>query len=905
MNQILNPLSIKKYWKNQIPPDINYLYMTNQKYTDPYFPPNRNSFISYDPSGFFIDRINGPEFLQRIENRIPGVIDRIIWKRATEFNKNWELIGNNRDILQGNIGDCYFLAALLTLTQYPYIIAEKFRTKNYNEIGYYEMIFFIDGEWQIVFIDDFFPYDPEQEELIGVRPQNNELWAILLEKAWVKINGGYVNTYTGLFSEAILGLTGFPTEIFKHKKIENPNDIYNLYKSIENGYKEGSIMACGTKLNGPGVDIYRLIPGHSYTIICAKKWQERNIFLIKLKNPWGRNEWCGNWSEYSYFWTEELKNYFNYENKDDGTLWIDLNDFINFFDNTYICHILFGALFKYFHFENPDYFKRPAVFNLLIKQRAITSITILFKNFRFNRELYNVIHPFSIILCKYNINRRVEKIWPKWDCEDEEINFVEILESGYYCLWLYCPLNQVKGDNNFKYILQISSLSLYEIEFVGFDNDFSLIQYLLTDNYSILYSNKLYMSPNYLITNFDELCNNGIFNTLIFNKTPFPMELSVVDDGVRNCELFPPYKDMLSFKVIIPGNENAAILALRLSYDSGSFNFKFESIIKTIGLKMYGIPSQYMNIGERFKKFLKFDISNYSPMNNYLRSNQYFFVKKDIAKQLPNLYSNNIYNLNNNYSLLKQNINMNNNDSLLKQNININNANMNIKNEISPNELFSSYPYEFNILFKKFPYDINSNIIKKWTKLYNNKGTFIGQINSFNGELEGRGIFFWNTGIKYIGNFSKNKIHGKGILYNKYNKLIFEGNFFGSKKNGYGCIYSENGEYYEGNFVNDKIEGYGIYHFINGDTWEGIFKNKMKNGVGIMIRKDREIFLVQYENDNFMGMEKLNYEEMNYINNLRLQDKQSNHELEVNSNYKKLALIGAYNLYINKRGNNL
>ena len=73
------------------------------------------------------------------------------------------------------------------MTQYPYLIAEKFRTKNYNEEGYYEMIFFIDGEWQIVFIDDFLPYDPDQKQLVGVRPQHKELWPILLEKAWVKL----------------------------------------------------------------------------------------------------------------------------------------------------------------------------------------------------------------------------------------------------------------------------------------------------------------------------------------------------------------------------------------------------------------------------------------------------------------------------------------------------------------------------------------------------------------------------------------------------------------------------------------------------------------------------------------------------------------------------------------------
>ena len=132
MTRELNPFSIKKYWKDQFPPDINFLRQNNQKFIDSYFPPNRNSFISCDKNGSYIDKIKGHENFQQMERKLPGLINRITWKRASEINKEWELIGNNfnkKDILQGNIGDCYFLTALLALTSYPYLIVEKFRTK--------------------------------------------------------------------------------------------------------------------------------------------------------------------------------------------------------------------------------------------------------------------------------------------------------------------------------------------------------------------------------------------------------------------------------------------------------------------------------------------------------------------------------------------------------------------------------------------------------------------------------------------------------------------------------------------------------------------------------------------------------------------------------------------------------
>ena len=887
MNQALNPFSIKKYWKDQFPPDIKYYKQNKLRFTDSYFPPNRNSFISCDQNGFYIDSLKGYEYLEQMERKIPGFVNRIIWKRATEFKKNWVLMGNKfekKDVIQGNIGDCYFLSALLSLTQYPYLLSEKFRTKKFNEEGYYEMIFFIDGEWQIVFVDDYLPFDPEQEELVGARSEQNELWAILLEKAWFKINGGYTNSFSGIFSEAISALTGFPTEIFDHKEIENENNIFNLYKSIEKGYNEGAIMACGTDNNGLGIEIFGLIPNHCYSIICPQKWEERNIYLLKLKNPWGKNKWSGNWSEYSLSWTPELKAYFNYTNNSDGIMWIDLNDFINYFDNTFICHLLYGALFKYFYFEYENYFRKPVVFNLYLGERAITSISILYKNRRFNRELNNVTHPFLLLLCKYNENKTIEKIWIKWDCQDE-INLVRILDSGYYCIWLYCPLNQIKGDPNFKYTLQISSLSQYEIEFIGLDDNFSLIQYIATNNFSYINSNKLNSAENYLITSNEQLFSNGLFNTLIFNKTPNPMQITAIDDGIKNCQLFPPYEGKYSFKIIVPPYENAAILGIRLSYSSGAFNIKTQVILKIGEHNKWNFNTQTINKGNAFTNYLKFNISSNSLANNSLRNKEYTFIHREIAKNLPIFESKNFSG-----------------EESLKQSLRLN-------EDLSPNNLISLYPYEFNLLFKMFPKSNSPNIQKMWTKIKNNSGNYIGQINRINGELEGRGVFFWNIGTKYIGHFSKNTLQGNGILIDKNNRKIFEGNFYSNKKNGFGRFYYNNIEYYEGDFINDKIEGNGAYHFSNGDIWEGTFKNRKKNGVGILLRVNGEIFLTEYENNNFMGAIQLNNEEINYIQNLRKKDKDILWKLiKVNPidqrnviNIKKQALVAAFQIYKKKQ----
>ena len=231
------------------------------------------------------------------------------------------------------------------------------------------------------------------------------------------------------------------------------------------------------------------------------------------------------------------------------------------------------------------------------------------------------------------------------------------------------------------------------------------------------------------------MCNNGLFNTLIFNKTENPIDLTVIDDGIKNCQIFPPYQDMYSFKIVIPPKENAAILGLRLSYNSGSFNFKFQSKIIIIKKDPWEISYQnsntynysYNNIGERFANYLKFNISSNNPSNNALRNKTYTFIEKDSAKQFPIFHSQNFSG-----------------DESLRQSLSI-------KEEISPERLIQIYPLEFNLLFKNFPNSLSPHIQKKWTKIKSSNGTYIGQINIINGDLEGRGVFFWNIGgIKII-----------------------------------------------------------------------------------------------------------------------------------------------------------
>ena len=462
----IDPWSIKKYWKDLQPPDINKIKASKSKFYDETFPPNKNSLISKKKNGEFVDKVRGPIQLQDFEDDNPGGSERLIWKRVTDISPKWEIFEEKiefKDVLQGSLGDCYFLSSITALSEYPFLIREKFRTRKFNEEGYYEIVFFIDGEWQIIFLDDYFPYDPEIKNFAFAQPNNNELWAILLEKGWAKINGGYSNIIGGIVSEPICALTGFPTEFLSHKELEE----IEIFDKIEKGDKEGTIMSSASKGNDE-IEERQLVRSHAYTLISAKKWKERNLFLLKLRNPWGEGEWNGNWSDDSQCWTDEYKEYFDYKLNNDGIFWIDISDYVNNFDSTYICYILYGSIVRNFYFEYQSYFKKPVIFNMKVKEKSKMSVSILFKSWRFNREIADLSHPFSLILCKYDNNRRIEKLWGNWSCKDD-ISIIDVFEPGYYIIWLYLA---TKGNNDpdFRYTVQVSSLFNFDIEFLGLDH---------------------------------------------------------------------------------------------------------------------------------------------------------------------------------------------------------------------------------------------------------------------------------------------------------------------------------------------------------------------------------------------------------------------------------------------------
>lgn len=70
-------------------------------------------------------------------------------------------------------------------------------------------------------------------------------------------------------------------------------------------------------------------------ITCDDGSKER---LLKIRNPWGKREWKGDWSDNSGKWTDSTKKQVNLQKAEDGIFWISLKDFDLFFYMAVICY---------------------------------------------------------------------------------------------------------------------------------------------------------------------------------------------------------------------------------------------------------------------------------------------------------------------------------------------------------------------------------------------------------------------------------------------------------------------------------------------------------------------------------------------------------------------------------------
>ncbi|KAJ7853681.1 hypothetical protein B0H14DRAFT_2757997 [Mycena olivaceomarginata] len=262
---------------------------------------------------------------------------------------------DSNDIVQGQLGDCWFLSALSTMTTSKGLV-EKFCVARDENIGIYGFIFFKDDRWVHVIIDDLlYTNIPKFEELHptfknfyhndkelynkSARKGNHSLcfaksstegesWVPLIEKAYAKLHGDYASLEGGNSSEAIEDLTGGISSFIQTKDIFDTDKFWTdeLMKATD-----GRLFGCSFR--GQGLVKFGLFGNHSYSVLRTREAKGKRWLVIR--NPWGNSEWTGPWADGSKEWNAEsfdLLPMLEHGFGNDGQFIMEYSDFLECWD---------------------------------------------------------------------------------------------------------------------------------------------------------------------------------------------------------------------------------------------------------------------------------------------------------------------------------------------------------------------------------------------------------------------------------------------------------------------------------------------------------------------------------------------------------------------------------------------
>ena len=327
----------------------------------------------------------------------PGYIkpEQIEWLTPKEIcgHDNYKFTdeeASSNEVIQGALGDCWFIGALSVLASRDELLIgglDQYRSlkgvditpsiaksmtlgvfppifQAYAKRGLYVFKFFKNFGWRYVIIDDRLPcYKSNRTPVFGRCKSNDELWVPLIEKAYAKLHCCYESLVSGFIDDALTDLTGFVAEkinlhdkrgVFPNKKLGTKDEFWDYLTSRR---KEQSMLGCARKdetvegeviIDGERTGI---LSRHAYGLLDVfeiKGNQSQELFrLLRVRNPWGKTEWVGDWSDTSdeiEKYQEELNQYIGNLEKDekfglgdeDGTFLISYDDWSNIYNKLYV-----------------------------------------------------------------------------------------------------------------------------------------------------------------------------------------------------------------------------------------------------------------------------------------------------------------------------------------------------------------------------------------------------------------------------------------------------------------------------------------------------------------------------------------------------------------------------------------
>ena len=443
---------------------------SSKGFSDELFTPNFDSLFSSKKEILNYESPTIPKFLKDKKKLLLSQFalsqrdGRYSWAKLSEIKDTSQLkvITPNaknlsEDVIQGELGDCYFLSTLSALAENPKNITNIVHNTKVSD-GNFEATIYIHGEPVKVVIDDSFPVaNATKIAFAGINEKTGNIWPMILEKIWAKCNKSYEDIIPGNSSDAFEFLTPAPFDHYFHTQ-EISNSLFKIIQDASD--KNQIILADITETKNTNLDTLSkmgLITNHAYSIIgtaVLKKPNGNEIQLIKMKNIWGTNEWIGDWSDKSLKWTQEFKKAVGLQEKEDGVFWMSYDDYLQFYTTTHIAQIHSDYNYNVIKMKNKE---AQNICKINIEKKGSGYFMLNLKNTRIYHNLKNpnYSNPYcSVFVIKKIDENNYELIGSDSGKKDRFYIPCENMEKGVYYISVSFPKNNNKNNilqENYEY----------------------------------------------------------------------------------------------------------------------------------------------------------------------------------------------------------------------------------------------------------------------------------------------------------------------------------------------------------------------------------------------------------------------------------------------------------------------
>ncbi|KAL2097053.1 hypothetical protein ACEWY4_006260 [Coilia grayii] len=311
-------------------------------FEDPDFPAKVSSLVSSDVTPIF--KLQGS----------------ICWLRPQDICQSPRLFPldlTKAHAKQGILGDCWLLCACTMLLKSKHLMDQVLPPgqPQWGECGYtgsFLLRFWQRGAWVEVRVDDRLPCI-DSKLCFSQCLCPSAFWVALLEKAYAKLHGSYEALWAGQVSEALVDLSGGVAERWSLQPSGEAEEEEEVKEErgdpppaarkrkelrLSEAMREGCAISCSLHRGmGAETGVSEQWQYHAMSVLECTDVQTvsgETECLLRIRNPWGRRCWNGDWAENGTGWNtlESACSRHLLSRTKPGEFWVNQKEFLEKFD---------------------------------------------------------------------------------------------------------------------------------------------------------------------------------------------------------------------------------------------------------------------------------------------------------------------------------------------------------------------------------------------------------------------------------------------------------------------------------------------------------------------------------------------------------------------------------------------